>query len=49
MPGRWELHHLDQLFSGDHPMLDQPYSPMTIRFFILQAHYRSSMDFSNDD
>lgn len=29
-------------------MLDQPYSPMTIRFFILQAHYRSSMDFSND-
>lgn len=39
---------LDQLFSGDHPMLDQPYSPMTIRFFILQAHYRSSMDFSID-
>ncbi len=39
---------LDQLFSGEHPMLDQPYSPMTIRFFILQAHYRSTVDFSND-
>ena len=39
---------LDQLFSGDHPLLEQPYSPMTIRFFILQAHYRSTVDFSND-
>jgi len=39
---------LDQLFSGDHPMLDQAYSPMTIRFFILQAHYRSTIDFSNE-
>jgi len=39
---------LDQLFSGDHPMLEQPYSPMTIRFFILQAHYRSTVDFSNE-
>jgi cysteinyl-tRNA synthetase len=39
---------LDQLFSGDHPMLVQPYSPMTIRFFILQAHYRSTVDFSNE-
>jgi cysteinyl-tRNA synthetase len=39
---------LDQLFSGDHPMLQQPYSPMTIRFFILQAHYRSTLDFSNE-
>jgi cysteinyl-tRNA synthetase len=39
---------LDQLFSGDHPLLDQPYSPMTIRFFILQAHYRSTVDFSNE-
>ena len=39
---------LDQLFSGDHPMLDQAYSPMTIRFFILQAHYRSTVDFSNE-
>ncbi len=39
---------LDQLFSGDHPMLKQPYSPMTVRFFILQAHYRSTVDFSNE-
>ena len=39
---------LDQLFSGDHPALDQAYSPMTIRFFILQAHYRSTIDFSNE-
>jgi cysteinyl-tRNA synthetase len=39
---------LDQLFSGNHPMLEQPYSPMTIRFFILQAHYRSTVDFSNE-
>ncbi len=39
---------LDQLFSGDHPVLEQPYSPMTIRFFILQAHYRSTVDFSNE-
>jgi len=39
---------LDQLFSGDHPILAQPYSPMTVRFFILQAHYRSTIDFSNE-
>lgn len=39
---------LDQLFSGDHPALQQAYSPMTIRFFILQAHYRSTIDFSNE-
>jgi cysteinyl-tRNA synthetase len=39
---------LDQLFNGNHPMLEQPYSPMTIRFFILQAHYRSTVDFSNE-
>ena len=39
---------LDQLFRGNHPMLEQPYSPMTIRFFILQAHYRSTVDFSNE-
>lgn len=38
---------LDELFSGDHKLLDQAYSPMTIRFFILQAHYRSTVDFSN--
>ena len=39
---------LDQIFSGDHPMLEQSYSPMTVRFFILQAHYRSTLDFSNE-
>lgn len=39
---------LDQFFSGDHPLLDQAYSPMTIRFFVLQAHYRSTLDFSNE-
>ena len=39
---------LDQLFSGNHPLLTQPYSPMTIRFFILQAHYRGTVDFSNE-
>ena len=39
---------LDQFFSGDHKMLEQPYSPMTVRFFILQAHYRSTVDFSNE-
>lgn len=38
---------LDQFFTGSHPLLEQPYSPMTIRFFILQAHYRSTIDFSN--
>ena len=39
---------LDQFFSGSHELLEQPYSPMTIRFFILQAHYRSTVDFSNE-
>ena len=39
---------LDQFFTGKHPMLTQAYSPMTIRFFILQAHYRSTVDFSNE-
>ena len=39
---------LPQLFSGDHPLLAQAYSPMTIRFFILQAHYRGTLDFSNE-
>ena len=40
--------NLRQFFTGDHPLLDQPYSPMTIRFFMLQAHYRSTVDFSNE-
>lgn len=39
---------LPQFFSGDHEKLEKPYSPMTIRFFILQAHYRSTVDFSNE-
>ncbi|MDT3366157.1 MAG: cysteine--tRNA ligase [Bacteroidota bacterium] len=39
---------LPELFSGKHPKLERAYSPMTIRFFILQAHYRSTLDFSND-
>ena len=39
---------LDQFFTGDHPALDKAYSPITIRFFILQAHYRSTVDFSNE-
>ncbi|MDY4663022.1 MAG: cysteine--tRNA ligase [Alloprevotella sp.] len=39
---------LDEFFTGSHPLLQQAYSPMTIRFFILQAHYRSTVDFSNE-
>ena len=39
---------LDEFFSGSHPLLTQAYAPMTIRFFILQAHYRSTVDFSNE-
>ena len=46
---------LDEFFAGSHvnpkdgkEMLDQPYTPMTIRFFILQAHYRSTVDFGNE-
>lgn len=39
---------LEELFSGSNKLLTQAYSPMTVRFFILQAHYRSTVDFSND-
>ncbi|MCM1094519.1 MAG: cysteine--tRNA ligase [Lachnospiraceae bacterium] len=39
---------LDEFFNGTHPKLQQAYSPMTIRFFILQAQYRSTLDFSNE-
>ena len=39
---------LTEMFSGDHPVLEKAYSPMTIRFFILQTHYRSTLDFSNE-
>src|SRR5690606_33194477 len=37
-----------QLFTGDHPLLEKAYSPMTVRFFMLQTHYRSTLDFSNE-
>ncbi len=39
---------LTELFSGDHPILEKAYHPMTVRFFILQTHYRSTLDFSNE-
>ena len=39
---------LEQFFTGNHELLSQPYSPMTIRFFILSAHYRSTVDFSDE-
>jgi len=39
---------LEEFFTGNHALLAQAYSPMTIRFFILQAHYRSTLDFSNE-
>ena len=39
---------LTELFSGNHPLLTQAFHPMTIRFFILQSHYRSTLDFSSE-
>ena len=39
---------IQELFEGKHHLLDQAYSPMTLRFFLLQAHYRSTLDFSNE-
>lgn len=39
---------LDQLFSGDHKLLEKAFSPMAARFLMLQSHYRSKIDFSND-
>jgi cysteinyl-tRNA synthetase len=39
---------LTELFSGSHPILEKAYSPMTVRFFILQTQYRSTLDFSNE-
>ena len=39
---------LTQMFSGNHPLLSHGFNPMVIRFFILQTHYRSTLDFSND-
>jgi len=38
---------ITELFEGNHPLLEQAYSPMTLKFFILQAHYRGTLDFSN--
>ncbi len=38
----------EELFTGSHPLLDKAYSPMTVRFFMLQTHYRSTLDFSNE-
>lgn len=40
--------NLQELFTGNHELLEQAYSPMTIRYFILTAHYRSTLDFSNE-
>lgn len=39
---------LTELFSGNHPLLEKAYHPMTVRFFILQTQYRSTLDFGND-
>lgn len=39
---------LTEMFAGTHPLLEKPYSPMTIRFYVLQTHYRSTLDFSNE-
>ena len=39
---------LTEMFSGQHPLLEKAYHPMTIRFFILQTHYRSTLDFGNE-
>lgn len=39
---------LEQFFTGNHPLLSKAFGPMTIRFFILQAHYRSTVDFSSE-
>jgi cysteinyl-tRNA synthetase len=38
----------EQLFTGNHPLLEKAYSPMTVRFFMMQTHYRSTLDFSNE-
>jgi cysteinyl-tRNA synthetase len=39
---------LEQCFTGEHDLLERAYTPMTVRFFMLQAHYRSTLDFSNE-
>lgn len=40
--------NLEEFFTGNHALLTQPFTPMTVRFFILQAHYRSTVDFSSE-
>jgi len=40
--------NLEEFFNGSHEKLEKAYAPMTIRFFILQAHYRSTLDFTNE-
>ncbi|HBS89112.1 MAG: cysteine--tRNA ligase [Bacteroidetes bacterium GWF2_38_335] len=40
--------NLEEFFTGSHKLLEKSYSPMTVRFFIMQAHYRSTVDFSNE-
>jgi len=40
--------NLNEFFTGDHALLTQAYHPITVRFFFLQAHYRSTLDFSNE-
>src|SRR5690606_29097528 len=39
---------LHEMFTGNNKQLDRAYAPMTVRFFILQSHYRSTLDFSNE-
>ena len=39
---------VEQLFKGEHSLLTQAFGPMTLRFFVLQAHYRGTLDFSNE-
>ena len=38
----------EELFTGNHPLLEKAYAPMVVRFFMLQTHYRSTLDFSNE-
>ncbi len=38
----------DELFTGNHPLLEKGYNPMAVRFFMMQTHYRSTLDFSNE-
>lgn len=38
----------EELFTGNHPLLEKGYAPMSVRFFMMQTHYRSTLDFSNE-